>query len=82
MNQRLNMLTGNWEPVIRRQRGPQPFGVIGAKSGRFVSSSLPLNYPFAKDHDAMGRPRFNSQQEVRETVARANDTGEELVYDD
>lgn len=82
MRYRYNKLSGKWDPVTVRQSGPKPFGVINKGDGRFVSSSLPLNYPFAKDHDAMGRPRFNNRQEVREVLAKANDSGEALVYDD
>lgn len=50
---------------------------------KFVSHSLPRNWPHAKDHEpGTGKPRFNSIHEVRESVSRSKDTKmDQVVYD-
>lgn len=47
----------------------------------FVSRALPKGYPYARDFDDRGRPRFSSKEDLRETVKRANDSGDPLQYD-
>lgn len=50
---------------------------------KFVSHSLPRNWPHAKDHEpGTGKPRFNSIHEVREAEAKSKDTkADAVVYD-
>lgn len=52
----------------------------------FVSNSLPGGYKYHRmaggKFDRRGRPLFDSQRQVEETVACANQHGEELSYDD
>lgn len=52
------------------------------KDLHFVSDQLPKNWPFAKQHDAEGRARFDSVAEVRECLAHAQDHGEQILYND
>jgi hypothetical protein len=59
-----------------------PHGLV-RPDGKFVSHSLPRNWPHAKDHEpGTGKPRFNSIREVREAEARSKDTkSDQVVYD-
>lgn len=52
-------------------------------NAKFVSHSLPRNWPYAKEHEPeTGKPRFNSIHEVREAVSRSKDTEKDQVaYD-
>ncbi len=50
--------------------------------GALHSSSLPLNWPYAKQHDKQGHPVFETHREAHEAVARAKDDGEHIhAYD-
>lgn len=55
---------------------------VDKRSEGFVSNSLPRNWPYARDWDAQGKPRFAGQREVEEAVARSKDTPNDHVeYD-
>jgi hypothetical protein len=59
-----------------------PEGLV-RPDAKFVSHSLPRNWPHAKDHEpGTGKPRFNSIHEVREAEAKSRDTKADAVaYD-
>lgn len=54
-----------------------------APTAKFVSNSLPRNWPYAKDHEpGTGKPRFHSIHEVKEAVARSKDTKmDRVIYE-
>ena len=54
-------------------------GLIVSGSREFVSHSLPRHWPYARDWDAQGKPRFNGPRDVREAVARSRDTRHDHV---
>jgi hypothetical protein len=47
----------------------------------FQSISLPLNWEHAPRHAENGESVFHSQREVTESLARANDHNEKLIYE-
>ncbi len=50
--------------------------------GALHSTSLPTNWPYAKQHDKAGHPVFETHREAHEAVARAKDDGEYIhAYD-
>lgn len=72
--------TKNGRKLVRIPVAPQ---AKVAPNAKFVSHSLPRNWPHAKDHEpGTGKPRFNSIHEVREAVAKSKDTKmDQVVYD-
>ena len=59
-----------------------PQGLV-RPDAKFVSHSLPRNWPHAKEHEpGTGKPRFNSINEVREAEARSKDTkSDQVIYE-
>lgn len=47
-----------------------------------VSRALPKRWKYADSYDGKGRPTFRSKRHVDECVARAQDHGEPVVFDD
>lgn len=71
------MVGGEWIPVDQlapsRLRPDAPeFRVSGTRE--FVSNTLPRHWPYARDWDKQGKPRFNGARDVREALARSRDT--------
>lgn len=58
-----------------------PGAVKVAPNIGFSSVSLPLEWRYAPRHNEQGEAVFHSQREVRESLARANDHGEKLIYE-
>ena len=52
---------------------------IDKRSEGIVSHSLPRKWPYAKDWDKEGRPRFSGSRAVDEAVARSRDTRNDHV---
>lgn len=77
---RHRLVGSEWVPIDRlppsRMRGPE-VSVSGDRE--FVSNSLPRHWPYARDWDAQGKPRFNGSRDVREAVARSRDTRNDHV---
>ncbi len=46
----------------------------------FTSRSRPRHWPYAKRHDAQGRPQFASRAEAVEAATRATGEGDDCVY--
>ena len=77
---RHRLVGGEWVPVDRLAPSRERFPEISIqKDCEFVSHSLPRHWPYARDWDAQGRPRFNGPRDVREAVARSRDTRHDHV---
>lgn len=64
----------------RLRRIPSMPGMSVQETLHFVSGQLPRNWPHAKQHHPDGSPRFESWGEIRESLARAKDHGEQIEY--
>lgn len=80
-------LIGTWVRLpggVRAQRIPPSLGGmrVDKRSEGFVSNSLPRHWPYARDWDAQGKPRFSGRRDVEEAIARSRDTRHDHVeYD-
>lgn len=66
----------------RYERVPSiPGAVKVAPNIGFTSISLPLEWRHAPRLNEQGEAVFHSQREVRESLARANEANEKLIYE-
>lgn len=70
--------SGNWAGAGWTE--PEPSGGASTEKGVLISQSLPLRWPYAKQHDAKGRPVFTSFRQQKEALAAAHSDGEPIVY--
>ena len=87
MRYRLNKETREWEEVVpvdwdrKLEADPGPYVYATKTIGPFFSRSLPRNWKYHKGKfNEGGQPLFEGKKAVRETVARANDDGDNVSY--
>jgi len=70
--------SGSWGGAVHME--PVPSGGASKEKGVLISQSLPLRWPYAKQHDKQGRPVFTSFRQQKEALAAAQSDGEPIVY--
>lgn len=77
-----------WRDLRSQRIGTTAASDPSKKTRHIEPMSLPAWWPYAKKHNTdpssrnFGQPQFETQHEIDEAVAYANDHGENVTYDD